>query len=126
LHRQQQQGNLPAQQQQQQQQHLIAPSLPGYSDSRSDTSSSRQQLAGQLPASRASGGLAAGQLRLALPVQQRGASKAAVRQLRQQLATAEADLRGVACLCVCVSLSVLRSSWFLSVLRWWCVWAADR
>lgn len=35
-----------------------------------------------------------GQLRLALPVQQRGAAKAAARLLREQLATAQADLQG--------------------------------
>lgn len=67
-----------------------------HSDSHSD--GGRHQplaAAGMLPASAGLGALGGGgQLRLALPVQHRGAAKAAARLLREQLATAQADLQG--------------------------------
>ena len=85
---------------QQQQQRQRQPSLHAHSDTQSEGSGRQQgQLAAaaSLPmgvqgAAAAAGG--PGQLRLALPVQQRGTVKAAVRLLRDQLATAQADLQG--------------------------------
>lgn len=103
----------------------------GSARSSSPAHSSRQQLVapgGLLPGSAAlatpalaSPGAGAalggsGQLRLALPVQQRGAAKAAARLLREQLATAQADLQGeqlVASVCALPQCSLLVAASFV-------------
>ena len=74
------------------------PPPPPRSDSLSDGSGRQASMlpAASLPppSGTAAGLLGGAQLRMALPVNQRGATKAALRQLHDQLATAQADLAG--------------------------------
>ena len=72
----------------------------GGSDSQLDRSGRQESLlpatSGALAGAPVGSGHGSGQLRLALPVQQRGAAKAAVRLLREQLAATHTDLQGEA------------------------------
>lgn len=74
-----------------------ASGLHAISDSHSEGSGMQLPMHAATQAAAAAGLAGSGQLRLALPVQQRGAAKAAVRQLREQLVTAHADLQGALC-----------------------------
>lgn len=70
-----------------------AAGLHATSDTQSDGGSGQAQA--MLPVGASLSGIGSGgHLRLALPVQQRGATKAAARLLREQLAVAQADLQG--------------------------------